>query len=481
MKRFHTIILDPRGINKEMNFTTRNEFKTKHYQELLIQYHKKQNSIRCKCDLTKELYLSVGKKKRYYLSKYPKGEEHYATCIFNSYAESLTNDGDNTAYKIDIFSEPKVTTPPNVGRREIDKNKEIARRTTYYQYCNDLISYANQTAFYMANKIEQRQNSSLGINNFTFDNFCRAYYLALKNINIIKNGNILDIQKDNQNFRFNYGIISDIKSLEEIFRTLEDLNDEDIVKIPVEMISYDYKNNCSILKNDFLKMTKKRFKIAFKLVKNEGTNSFKVPPYFFSASIENGITVRFHLSLISLEENQICFVDSSYERNFAKYFFRNSDKYIMLKPLTNNEIDKLIPSIIGLPSILDNIPHIEYNPDFLLLDGNFINIIEVSGYNNREEYKLHMEKKMRYYQKLCDNYSFFKYTVYSGRTKKIINQNNPTNWDGTKVIDTGVNKDKMWKDLKITSLDYYIKNLDKENEGYLNSLKELYRRDRLDK
>jgi len=416
----HKIIINLEDSKKEIIFTTRNELKLIYIQKLLEKCHssKQKNIIKCTCDSTKELYLSVKKKKRYFISKYPKGEEHKPTCIFHTFAQDLTEDTEShTAYSINIFKEPTKTNVKNDIKNSDDY--EIAVRTTYYQYCNDLISFANSKAFYIANTQEKRNKNEFGINNFTFEDFCTAYYSALSAINIIKNGNVLDIQKNNKSFKFYYGVLTDSEALKEAVIKAKKLNSKDTIEIPTKIISYDFVKKCQIFKEQKLLVTAKRLLIALKLVQNEDGQTIKDTPYFFAASIDKDITIRLHLHLITFDEKRICFVDSSFERKYAIECYKNENKYAMIKPLSNNEIDDILPPLIGLPYILQKIPHIDYKPDFLLFDGNTIEIVEVSGYSNRLDYIEHLEKKIRYYQKLCDNYSFFKYTIYDGKTQKV--------------------------------------------------------------
>lgn len=453
-----SFIIEPNSKNSIYTIKSKNDLKKKSMQNVLKKYHLKKNEIRCNCNLDKELYLQVKNiGNSFYLAKYPKSQEHNSDCIFHSFANEFINQNeDGVSYKASIFDETK----PNTNENQESRDRENARSNTYYSFCHDLIAEANINAFFIANKKQKN------LVNYNFEQFCQAYFNALRNSKIVSHNNAYDYFKGNKEFKFEYGIInSDIVGNLDLIKK----DDKDEVSIDVNPIFYNVNDSSYELNTKTSRILFKRLRIAKNLVVN--FSNIIAVPYFYNAVYKNGIIVRLHITPIYFENNNICFIESSYERNFVHKLFEKDVPF--LRPISNDEIDSIYPYKLGLPESLYKIPHIIYNADFLLFEDNYINIIEVSGYSF-SDYKELLNKKANYYQYLCNTYAFFKYSIYDGLTGKLLRDNGRDFWDGEELITNGKYKGKVWKQLEKKTLLYYVEKF--KGDVFTKALKELQRR-----
>jgi hypothetical protein len=374
----------------EYYFKSKNDLKENSMQNVLKEAHGRRNYIKCKCITEKDLFLQVKKiNDLYYLAKYPNSEEHNQNCIFHSYTKDFFNEDENgVIYRPLIFED--VETKLNNKDTSIG-DYENAKMNTFYAYCHDLISSANMISFFKANKNKRE------LNNYSFQDFCSSYYLSLKTIRISKFGHLLNYIKEKKESYFEYGIIS-----EDIVGNLEHINfnPDDIIDINLNRIILDFntKEYKLVLKTGKIKY--KRLEISKKLV----TNYSIVPiPYFYNAIYKNGVIIRLYISPIFFDEYNICFVKSRNENIYAEYLFKEGIPFI--KPISNNEIDFIYPSKLGLPSHFKKIPHIVLKPSFLLFQDNSIIIVEVTD----KRYTKYLYKKKNYFEMLQKKFSFFYY------------------------------------------------------------------------
>lgn len=458
MSRNHTILIEPNEKNYEYSFKSKNDLQKFSMQKVLEKYHFKKNSIRCKCDMKKELYLEVRKiGLKLYLAKYPKSEEHSPECIFHSLSKEFMDEETRT-YNSAIFQEP--IDGENKGSRK--SQRESVARSTFYSFSHDVIANANIRAFFISNK------NRVYPRNYNFNNFCRAYYLSLKEMKIKGHEDIYEYCKKSNHTKFEHGII-----FEDVVGNLEcaNYNDDELIDIKLNPISFDK----SLYEYSTYKKTAaikfKRLRLAKKLVQNY--NNITPIPYFYNAVYVNGVIVRLFIAPIYFDKENFSFVDSAYERNYAKRLFKENSTF--LKPISNNEIDSIYPIKIGLPGVLNKIPHILPKADFLIFANRAINIVEVAGYLNDSEYVKHLEKKERYYQKLHDNYSFFTYSIIDGSNGDKIRKNTDNNWTGQEIVSSGKWKETKWNDVPISSIRYYVEKFN--GQMFYDASKELYRRE----
>jgi hypothetical protein len=440
---------------QDYSFNSKNDLKQNSMQYLLKSVHLKTNAVRCKCDMNKELYLSVKKiGNLYYLAKYPKSEEHHSQCVFHTLINDLLQiEDENIAYKSSIFEEPEQNSEESKSSRH---PHEQAKRHTFYMYCHDLISQANKIAFLMANK------NSKELQSYKRDNFFKAFYAACMDVKIVGNGNVINYCKKNKGSFFEFGIVPyDIVGNLDL---LNCSNNNEVFEIDLNPVSY-------ILKEKKSSIGYGRLKTAKKLVTN--FSNITAIPYFYIAVYNNRKIVRFYIAPIYINNEYICFVDSGYEREYANWLYQNNIPFI--KPISNDELDMIYPYKIGLPQYVKKIPHIVYRSDFILLKKGHIIIVEVSGYNDIKYQKL-LNKKSRYYQMLCDKHLYFKFMIVDGKSMEVLEQNRPLKWDGLEIITSGKYKDMAWRDVPSLTLDWYIENLAKNTDTIKNAKKELYRR-----
>lgn len=453
-----SFIIEPNSKALVYTIKSKNDLKKKSLQNILKNYHLQKNEIRCKCDLKKHLYLQVKKiGNSYYLAKYPKSEEHNSSCIFHSLVNEFINENeDGISYKTSIFDETIPTSSSDTNAI----SKENVKTNTYYSFCHDLIAVANIKAFFIANKNKKN------LINYNFQQFCQAYFNAFRNCSIVSHNNAYEYFKGNKQFKFEYGIVQS-----DIVGNLEHIKADDKDKVTIELspIYYDVNNSSYEVKRKRAEVQFKRLKIAKKLVVNY--SNIVAVPYFYNAVYKDNVIVRLYLSPIFFDNHNICFVESHYERRFVEKLFRNNTPFI--RPISNDEIDSIYPYKIGLPNTLYKIPHIIYNADFLLFEDSYINIVEVSGYNNKDYQEL-LNKKGNYYQSLCDKYAFFKYSFYDGLTGKLLKDNGKEFWSGEEIIENGKYEGKVWKQLEKQTLLYYVEKF--KGDVFIKALKELQRR-----
>lgn len=382
----------------EYVFKSKNDLKEKSMQHLLKKAHGIRNYIKCKCIKDKTLYLQVKKiNDVYYLAKYPNSEEHDINCIFHSFIKDFISEDENgVTYKPIIFEETSSTK--EYTKSELDF--ERAKRNTFYSFCHDLISTANKIAFFSANK------NKTELQNYTFQNFCYSYYISLKNIKVSRYGNLLNYIKKTDGVYFEYGIIN-----EDLVGNLEFSHfiDEDILNINLNKISLDFNTKEYTLKEKTAKINYRRLKIAKELVFKY---NIAPVPYFYNAIYKDGIIVRFYITPIYFDNFNICFTNNRNESSFVEHLFIKNKPFI--KPISNNEIDSIYPSKIGISSI-NKIPHIIYQPSFLLFENNKIIIVEVI----ESKYKKYLYKKENYYRSLKNRFNFFDFLFVDKHGKEI--------------------------------------------------------------
>jgi hypothetical protein len=463
MLRENTILVKRGDFTNTYTFNSKNDLKQSSMQNVLMSVHKQNNAVRCSCDMSKELYLSVKKiGKKYFLAKYPKSQEHHPQCIFHSLINELLQiEDDEIGYKSSILEEPE---PNSEKSNSSEFPKESAKRNTFYMFCHDLISQANKVAFLMANK------QSKNLYNYNKDDFFRAFLKAAKSIKIVGSGNVLEYCKKNKGTTFEYGIVPyDIVGNLDVL-SIKDNNE--LIEIDVERIYFDVdaKEFMSVPKK--ARITFKRLKLTRNLVMNLG--NVTAAPYFYIAVYNKGVMTRFYISPIYEDEENICFVDSGYERAYAQSLYANETVFI--KPIGNDEVDILFPFKLGLPTYVDKIPHILYKSDFLLFTNGRINIVEVSGYD-KEEYQNLLKKKERYYQNLHEVYLFFEYTVVDGKTQTTIRRHKEEEWNGELLVEKGKYEGVQWSEVPKATLYWYIENLGKLSDFSISAKRELYRRE----
>lgn len=363
------------------------------YEELVssayIQYnlkirHYKLRTIKCGCKPNENLYMSVvenKKEKIYYLKRYDTSKEHDINCLFYSeVGEYIDYSGKEIKYTTKIFEEPKQLN--NSNKNEIRTTETNIQNLTYYAYCNNLISSSCSYAFHIKNK------NSEELKNFNYEDFINSLNKQIRINNISNVGSLYDFCNKNNGYRYDYGIID--KTLE--LTDIEDLKDSDIIEI--------------VLDNKSLKTTKKRLEIAIKKLKI--FNNLISPSYFYFAIKFYGISIRLYLSPIYFDGKNICFIESNFERNYAKYLYEKN--IVFIKPLNNLEFN-----FIQREKLPGEKFRLNSRPDFITISKNEVSIIEVSGYKNKE-YIEQLEDKENNYKKICEEYKYVRYIRVDGVT-----------------------------------------------------------------
>jgi hypothetical protein len=375
--------------------SSREEIQSEFIQKHLKKRNLQQRTIKCGCKPNENLYLSSNKSNdNYYLKRYPTNREHEIECIFYSEVSNYidyTEQG-KAIYKPTIFEEPKINMNDDELRPAIESD---IKRYTYYAFCQEIISNACIYAFYYTNK--ERERGSLI--NFTYKNFISSLINGIKKTPISGVNNLYDLCNNKDNgLRYSFGVIDqDIRAL---LAGAANNEENSIMEVP-----YD--------ENRILKTTKRRLEIAAQRLRI--FNNFIHPQYFFIAVLNYGIAIRLYLYPIYYDQDNICFVESDYERQYAAQLFTKNITFI--KPINNLEF-QFIPKE-KICSAAENKFRLSSRPDFIELDTNKVSLVEVSGYDT-EQYQEQLRDKEKDYKDIIEKFNYVNYKRIDGITKEVI-------------------------------------------------------------
>lgn len=439
-------IINSLSESKIIEIENKGSLKNKYSQDILADNHSIPNNsrtIRCGCnDFKDALYLSNKKiANKYYLALYPKSKEHSFDCPFNTLISSLIEDSNGeTAYSISIFDE----VINELEKKQYSSSDfERAKANTFNSLYRIAINNATEKLFNIL------KDDKFFFKKQSFKIFCDLYEKELKSTNIKGGVSFFDLNKVIQGFYYSYGIIDN----EINFDAIEKLKDEDDVDISFRRVYYSVEKKRHLLADSKkYSITKKKLLTSLKGLKI--FNHYIKPPYFYNATMIYGKITRLHLYPVFFDSKQdvITFIESDYERNYAKKLFNQNT--LFFKPITelNSEL-------------LDNkISDVRYRPDFIEVDKNKIKIIEVSGFDNLEEYQNLMRDKIENYESLQNNDISFE--VVRGRD---INNDSIDSWDGLEMLTFGKYLGQTWDSVPNSTLVYYINNFDSgdnKNKAY---------------
>ena len=336
--------------------TLKNDF----FQNKLRWLHKQERSIKCGCKPENDLWLAVVKNNdTYYLRTYPKiTEEHNEECIFHNIANKFYDD-DKEMYSLSIFQEVELSDKQKNSVSDHDIAIENSKNYTFNSFCQEWLSKANSYALNSANI----QNEFF-TENFTYEDFIHKFWKI--DLNVSKIGNIRRISEVKGSY-IKAGITyTDIPNL---------ISGEDLDKV----LSFD-----NFGKDKPIQVRQRRLNIASKKLKI--FSNYIKPPYFFIAVLHYGIAVRLFLYPVYFDEEKICFVESEFERQYAKQLF--DQKIAFLKPISDeyHQLNKA------------KAPYFDsaYRPDFFEFVKDQINIVELSGFGSKEYLNRLSDKKNDY-------------------------------------------------------------------------------------
>jgi len=429
------------GTTRELYFRTKDEVKESEFiQRHLEKYRSSDNGnfqrIVCLCDRENELYLSSKKqgKGAYFLSVFPHtADKHKEDCLFHtkSNEELCSTDG---IYKKQIFEEVEFIDKWKDINEQEKKNEEknSERKKTFNRFCRDLITQSSSFAFNMANK-NAKSRSDLVYP--SMESFLNAFFANIGSGTKLLAHSLYDSLPPEHYFIF--GIIE-----EDIFNQVEKTESEsdtnktengskkinvlkfkrDFIDSEVNGVTKKIFNGYSYIKESYW-VSKKIFNNTRSLVTNY-SNAIK-PPYFFmginkvfNQDIKDkrySKLIRFYVHPVcNMDYLKMCFVDSEYERKYAKRLFESDVAFI--KPISNNCFYKVKGDFVNYQiGKFEQRAHLIYRPDFIEFSEDDIKIVEVSGYND-ENYQALLDRKIIHYQdesrKSCGLYS---YAVVNGK------------------------------------------------------------------
>ena len=254
-----------------------------------------------------------------------------------------------------------------------------------------MISEAMSIAFNRKNKdMESRANLSYP----NYQDFLNSFDRLINKNELLPNGSIRKSLDKYYNFYYgvvDYDFITQLQDKQKEYDiylpTVKKLYDEDM-----KFIEYGKGTiNCKI---NFYTL-----RAASELVKN--FNNYISGPYFFMAvykqNKDNKKIVRLFLHPVYFDNDSIVFVDSGYERKYAKNLLEN--KVPFMKPITDSCFYKINGRFVNYEKEDSNFTRasLQFLPDFIEFSENKIDIVEVSGYDNAEYQNL-MDRKIKHYE-----------------------------------------------------------------------------------
>ncbi|MDN5061803.1 hypothetical protein O8C86_08165 [Aliarcobacter butzleri] len=377
----------------QIGFKTKFELKkNEFYQDILKSYHSyyKKEGAKLEC-LCNNVDMACKKTSYYFLSNLPNNSnKHSEDCIYYEHLEDLTDSEDK--YRSLIFKEPILNFSTATQKEKDEYNqKESHRKNTYVNFCTDMISEAMSIAFNRKNKdMESRANLSYP----NYQDFLNSFDRLINNNELLPNGSIR--KSLDKYYNFCYGVVD-----YDFISQLQDKQKEYDLYLPTVKKLYDGNMkfieygkatiNCEI---NFYTL-----RATSELVKN--FNNYISGPYFFMAiykqNKENKKIVRLFLHPVYFDNDSIVFVDSGYERKYAKNLLEN--KVPFMKPITDSCFYKINGRFVNYEKEDSNFTRasLQFLPDFIEFSENKIDIVEVSGYDNAEYQNL-MDRKIKHYK-----------------------------------------------------------------------------------
>lgn len=362
------------------------------FQSLLKRYYEKSKSegaeIKCLC---KDVNMSCKYTSYYFLSNLPKNSfKHHQECIFFEHLEYLTDKDDK--YRPIIFTEVNINFSEATDSEKQDYTvKENHRNNTYVNFCTDIISFAMSKTFNTRNSNVQNRGDIIYP---SYKEFLDTYSSLLNNNEFLPKGSIKENLEPYHNFCFGvieYDCLSQLQTNQneyDIFLPkIKKSYNEDKKFLGYEVVNV----NC--------KIKHKRLMAAAKLVQN--FDNYIHPPYFFMAIYkqnQNSKDIkRLYFHPVHFDNKHIVFVDSGYERKYAKQLLDNDIGFI--KPITDSCFYKLNRNFVNYQKEGDNSKRafLQYLPDFIEFDNEHVNIVEVSGYDD-VQYQNLMKRKIKHYE-----------------------------------------------------------------------------------
>lgn len=376
----------------QIGFKTKFELKkNEFYQDILKSYHSyyKKEGAKLEC-LCNNVDMACKKTSYYFLSNLPNNSnKHSEDCIYYEHLEDLTDSEDK--YRSLIFKEPilKFSTATQKEKDEYNQ-KESHRKNTYVNFCTDMISEAMSIAFNRKNKdMESRANLSYP----NYQDFLNSFDRLINNNELLPNGSIR--KSLDKYYNFCYGVVD-----YDFISQLQDKKDYDIYLPTVKKL---YDGNMKFIEYGKgtinCKINFYTLRAASELVKN--FNNYISGPYFFMAiykqNKDNKKIVRLFLHPVYFDNDSIVFVDSGYERKYAKNLLEN--KVPFMKPITDSCFYKINGRFVNYEKEDSNFTRasLQFLPDFIEFSENKIDIVEVSGYDNAEYQNL-MDRKIKHYE-----------------------------------------------------------------------------------
>ncbi|MCG3655412.1 hypothetical protein L5F23_01685 [Aliarcobacter butzleri] len=376
----------------QIGFKTKFELKkNEFYQDILKSYHSyyKKEGAKLEC-LCNNVDMACKKTSYYFLSNLPNNSnKHSEDCIYYEHLEDLTDSEDK--YKSLIFKEPILNFSTATQKEKDEYNqKESHRKNTYVNFCTDMISEAMSIAFNRKNKdMESRANLSYP----NYQDFLNSFDRLINNNELLPNGSIR--KSLDKYYNFCYGVVD-----YDFISQLQDKKDYDIYLPTVKKL---YDGNMKFIEYGKgtinCKINFYTLRAASELVKN--FNNYISGPYFFMAiykqNKDNKKIVRLFLHPVYFDNDSIVFVDSGYERKYAKNLLEN--KVPFMKPITDSCFYKINGRFVNYEKEDSNFTRasLQFLPDFIEFSENKIDIVEVSGYDNAEYQNL-MDRKIKHYK-----------------------------------------------------------------------------------
>lgn len=396
-----------------LSFKSKIELKdNSYYQYILGKYHEEYKSqgakLICQCN---NVEMSCRFINYYFLANLQvNSHKHSEDCIYYDHLEELTDKEDK--YKSLIFKEPILdfSKADDKEKREFNE-KSNHRRNTFVNFCTDLISESMAKSFNIKNKNVENRGE---IKYPEYNEFLRSFNNISNNNTLLQKGSIKDSLDKYYNFSYgviNYDFLSQIQLKQKEYD----------IFLPIKIKQYDEVDNTFIgykTKNIDCKINFHTLKAAAELVKN--FTNYIASPYFFIAIYKqnqfNKKIVRLFLHPVYSDDRYLVFVDSGYERKYAKKLINGNVPF--MKPILDSCFYKINGKFVNYTNSRNEQKRafLQFLPDFIEFTDDNIFITEVSGYDNIEYQNLMKKKSLHYESESIKSNKLYKIKVVDGKS-----------------------------------------------------------------
>lgn len=378
---------------EELEFETRSEITSERFQKFLLLAKNNNLKLMCLCQKEPEypeiIVSRLPNSHNSFTIKRNPHFQHKTDCIFHIGREEFYNEK-TEKYKPTILQEAVVSKSNHTGERNIEETSiEQVRRYTYKHFCIDAYSDTIAHAFNTVNK---------GANLLTMYSINQYFSILLSKVLMKRLSNGLMAKEALLAYhQLSVGIIRD---------NLNDIQNNIITLYEYRQGDFNVKN--VEISDECLEITRNLQNILGNIL--DGPYAYiAVYKSYFSNNEKRYKIVRIYTYAIVEHNDKFSFVESGLERDYAKRLMTMNIPFV--KPINGHEYET-----IGNKYYPNGRPDLNYRPDFIEFHTNWVQVTEVCGFPDNEDYIKELNKKevhykqleqdgtIRYYRHLCDKH-----------------------------------------------------------------------------